>query len=136
VLKDTRDTVFILWTIIEGMAVGTGLVSTAILGCLFVSLIFGYMRLTAFGIRHRYDVMLSLQWVSGAGAKTSLNPLLQRHATRSQLVSQRGGEGELDLSYRLLLRDPSRSSDLLEELQLLDGVEHVSLYLREDESEI
>jgi len=136
VLKDTRDTVFVLWAIIEGMAVGTGLISTAILGCLFVCLIFAYMRLTAFGMRHRYDVMLSLQWAGSDPAKAALNPLLRRHAARSQLVSQRGGEGELDLSYRLLLRDPSRSGELLDELQGLDGVEHASLYLREDESEI
>jgi len=136
VLKDTRDTVFILWTIVEGMAVGTGLISTAILGCVFICLVFCYMRLTAFGIRHRYDVMLSLQWAGDDPAKPALNSLLRRHAARSQLVSQRGGEGELDLSYRLLLRDPSRSSELLAELQALTGVEHASLYLREDESEI
>jgi hypothetical protein len=136
VLKDTRDTVFVLWAIVEGMAVGTGLFSTAIMGCLFICLVFAYMRLTAFGIRHRYDVMLSLQWGGDDPAKAALDPLLRRHAARTQLVSQRGDQGELDLSYRLLLRDPTRSDELLTELQALTGVEHASLYLREDESEI
>ncbi len=136
VLKDTRDTTFVLWTIVEGMAVGTGMISYAIVGCLFLCVVFIYMRLTAFGMRHRYDVMLSLQWVGAGSAANVLKPLLKRHTARSQLVSQRGGEGELDLSYRLLLRDPSRSSELLSELQAAEGVDHASLYLREDESEI
>ncbi len=136
VLKDTRDTVFILWAIVEGMAVGTGLLGAAIMGGLFIGAVFLYMRLTAFGIRHRYDVMLSLQWVGSGPAREVLSPLLKRHAARAQLVSQRGGDGDMDLSYRLLLRNPARSQELLDELRAMGGVEHASLYLREDESEI
>ena len=136
VLKDTRDTVFILWAIVEGMAVGTGLMGAAIVGGLFIGAVFLYMRLTAFGIRHRYDVMLSLQWAGSTSARDALGPLLKRHAARAQLVSQRGGDGDMDLSYRLLLRDPARSQELLDELRTLGGVENASLYLREDESEI
>ncbi|MFW6153987.1 MAG: DUF4956 domain-containing protein [Planctomycetota bacterium] len=136
VLKDTRDTVFILWAIVEGMAVGTGLMGAAIMGGLFIGVVFLYMRLTAFGIRHRYDVMLSLQWAGPTPPREALGPLLKRHAARAQLVSQRGDTGDMDLSYRLLLRDPTRSQELLDELRALGGVEHASLYLREDESEI
>ena len=62
VLKDTRDTVFVLWAISLGMAVGTMRFGTAALGCLCVSAIFLYLRLTLFGSRHRYDVILSLHW--------------------------------------------------------------------------
>ena len=61
VLKDTRDTTFILWAIVEGMAVGTLRFTTAVLGVAGVSLIFLYLRATLFGIRHRYDVVVSLQ---------------------------------------------------------------------------
>ncbi|NLF30545.1 MAG: DUF4956 domain-containing protein [Planctomycetes bacterium] len=136
VLKDTRDTVFVLWAIVEGMAVGTRLMGAAVVGGVFIGGVFLYMRLTAFGIRHRYDVMLSLQWAGPTSARDALAPLLKRHAARAQLVSQRGGDGDMDLSYRLLLRDPARSQELLDELQTLTGVEHASLYLREDESEI
>jgi hypothetical protein len=43
----------------------------------------------------------------------------------------------MDLCYRLLLRDPGRSRELLEELENTDGVEYATLSQREvDESEI
>ena len=75
---------------------------------------------------------------SGPGASGSgLRHLLRRHSVRVKLASQRdmGTEG-MDLSYRVLLRDPSRSRDLLQELRATEGVSAASLYHREDESEI
>jgi len=67
----------------------------------------------------------------------ALQPVLKRHSFKVQLASQRNLTDEmLDLSYRLLLRNPLRSSDLLEELEATQGVAHVSLYHREDESEM
>ena len=137
VLKDTRDTVFILWAISLGMAVGTMRFRTAVLGCVLVAAIFLYLRFTLFGTRHRYDVVLSLHWDGEGPVRDLLGPVLRRHSARVQLASERGSpEGGLDLSYRLLLRDPSRSRELLNELQMVAGVTQASLYLREDESEI
>jgi hypothetical protein len=137
VLKDTRDTTFILWAIVQGMAVGTMRFSTALLGCLIVAGIFLYLRFTSFGSRHRYDVVLSLHWTGGPGDLPALRPILQRHSVRAKLASQRSaGEEGMDLSYRLLLRDPTRSRELISELRQTEGVAHASLYHREDESEI
>ena len=137
VLKDTRDTSFILWAIVEGMAVGTMRFSTAILGVLCIGLVFLYMRFTSFGGRHRYDVILSLQMAGGEDGVDTLRQVLRRHSVRAQLASQRDiDEANLDLSYRIQLRDPSRSRELIAELQGTPGVGRVSLYHREDESEV
>jgi len=137
VLKDTRDTVFILWAISMGMGIGTMRFGTALVGCLCVGLIFLYLRFTLFGSRHRYDVVLSLHY-SGTGPYAELlRPILRRHSARVQLTSQRDGpEGGTDVSYRMLLRDPARSRELLSDLQTVEGFTDASLYLREDESEI
>jgi uncharacterized membrane protein YhiD involved in acid resistance len=137
VLKDTRDTTFILWSIIEGMAVGTFHFSTALIGCFFISFVFLYMRFVSFGGRHRYDIVLSLQWTDGLENVGRLRTILRRHAVRAQLASQRDlDENNLDLSYRLQLRDPSRSRELLSELREAQGIARVALYHREDESEV
>jgi hypothetical protein len=137
VLKDTRDTSFILWSIITGMAVGTMKFGIAISGCLFIALVAIYLRLSSLGARQRYDVVLSLHLAGDASAVTSIQPVLKRHSSRIQLASQRSlAENMLDLSYRLLLRDPARSNELLDELESTSGVAHVSLYHREDESEM
>jgi hypothetical protein len=138
VLKDTRDTTFILWAIVMGLAVGTMRFSTALIGCVCVAAIFLYLRMTSFGSRHRYDVILTLHWTGPGRAAAELMGILRRHSVRAHLASERAAPDEgMDLSYRLLLRDPGRSRELLEELEAAEGVAYASLCQREeDESEI
>jgi len=137
VLKDTRDTTFVLWAIAEGVACGTLRFGIAVTAAVTLSLIFVYLRLTSFGGRHRYDVILSLEWAGGGDSAESLRPILRRHSLRANLASQHDLEAEkVDLSYRLLLRDPARSRELLRELEQTAGVARVSLFHRSDEAEV
>jgi hypothetical protein len=138
VLKDTRDTTFILWAIVQGLAVGTMRLGTAVLGAVCIAAIFLYLRMTLFGSRHRYDVVLSLHWTGFPAELSALKPIIRRHCVRAHLAGQRSSEGEgLDLSYHLLMRDPARSRELLKDLEATEGVTSASLYHREqDESEI
>lgn len=137
VLKDTRDTTYILWGIVEGVAVGNQRFGIAVLGAIVIALIFIYLRVTSFGGRHRYDVILSLEWAGNDNYASTLKPLLRRHTMRSQLASQHDLDAnKLDLSFRLLLRDPSRSRELLSELERTEGVARASLFHRSDEAEV
>ena len=137
VLKDTRDTTFVLWAIAEGVACGTLRFGIAVTAAITLSLIFAYIRLTSFGGRHRYDVILSLEWAGAGDSLANLRPILRRHSLRANLASQHDLDAEkVDLSYRLLLRDPSRSRELLKELEQTAGVARVSLFHRSDEAEV
>ncbi len=138
VLKDTRDTTFILWAIMEGLGVGTLRYSTSLIGALGVALVLLYLRMTAFGTRHRYDAVLSLQLTGDlASGLARLKEIVARYTTRAQLASERRLTDEgLDLSYRLLLRDPDRIDEFQWALKQTEGFERVSLFMREDEAEI
>ncbi len=138
VLKDTRDTTFILWSIMEGLAVGTMRYSTAVIGAFGISTVFFYLWMTSFGSRHRYDAVLSLRLTQDlASGVAALNGILRRHCARTLLASERKLTDEgLDLSYRLLLRDPSRHDELKWDLSQTEGFENISLFLRDDESEM
>lgn len=137
VLKDTRDTTFVLWSIIEGMACGTLKFGIAVLGCALLGLVFLYLRFTLFGGRHQYDVVISLQWQGGGSGEDALRPILRRHALKAQLAGQRGGDDQRqDISYRLMLRDPARGKELVAELESAAGVGRVAMYRREEESEV
>jgi hypothetical protein len=136
VLKDTRDTTFVLWAVVEGVAAGTQRLSIGIVGVLVVAVVFLYLRMTSFGSRHRYDVVVSVQW-SGNGSTATLRDVFRRHTIRAQLASQHDVDAErVDLSYRLLLRDPSRSRELVAELEKTKGVDRVALFHRSDEAEV
>jgi len=132
VLKDTRDTTYILWAIVQGMAVGTMRYSTVLAGSMVVAVVLLYLRTTSFGSRHRYDAVLNLQLTGDlAGGLEILKQVLKKHSARMQMASERKLSDEgLNLSYRLLLRDPARGDELQMELSNTEGLEHVSLFMR------
>ncbi len=138
VLKDTRDTMFVLWAIVEGMAAGTGRDSLALVGMVVIGAIVAYLSLTDYGARRRYDTIVSLFCVGGSGAVSQLvESVLGRHCLTTQLASiQELGQDNFDLSYRLTLRDPSRRAELEAELRGLDSVQRVSMFAHNDESEV
>ncbi len=138
ILRDTLDTAYVLSVIVIGLACGTLKFTSAILGCAAVLAIMFYFWATAFGTRHRYDLILNVQWVRPAAELAQLRQLLQRHSRSWQCASQRSNQGYqgIDLSYRLLLRNPERTEELLEEVRALAGVARLSSVNAGDESEL
>jgi hypothetical protein len=138
ILRDTLDTSYILASLVVGIACGTQRFPVAVVGCLLIGLIMTYLAFTAFGSRHRYDIIVNLNWSRALLELDDLRALLTRHSRRTHCASQRTNEGYggVDLSYRLLLRDPGRADELLEELNAIEGVSRVTSLLAEDESEV
>jgi hypothetical protein len=138
ILRDTLDTTYILAVIAVGMACGTQKYATAIIGTILFVIIMFYIGLTSFGSRHKYDLILNLRWARPLSDLPELLVLLERHSLSIKLASQRTIEAfeGADISYRLLLRDPNRVSDLINEVKSLPGVQHVTGLQASDESEM
>lgn len=138
ILRDTLDTAYILASITMGMANGTKKYTTAIIGTLVFAVLMLYLHLTQFGSRHRYDLVLNLHWGRPLAELKDLVELLDRHARRALVASQRSNVGYegTDLSYRLLLRDSDRVDELLSELKSFPGVSRVTSLKAEEESEV
>lgn len=137
ILRDTMDTTYVLSVIVIGMACGTQKYTSAVVGCLLTSTILLYLWFTAFGSRHRYDLIVNLRWSRPLVEMTELDRLFNRHTLKVHCASQRTetDRQSSDLSYRLLLRDPSRANDFLSELRSLNGVSNIMSMKAEDESE-
>jgi hypothetical protein len=138
VLKDTRDTIYILWAITEGLAIGIQRYSTALIGVFGIALVMGYLHTISFGSRHQFDAVIDLQ-LSGdlQDIQGALKRILRQHCSNARLASQqRTGAASANMSYRVLLRDPARSNELCGALEKMTGIDDVTLYLREEESEI
>ncbi len=138
VLRDTLDTSYVLLGIVVGMACGTQRFSTALIGTMTVATVLFYLWSCGFGTRHRYDLIVNLQWQRPIEDLPGLMGLLRRHARKIQTASQRGYDGyqATDLSYRLLMRDPNRAAEMVAELNGMEGVAQVSTIRAEDESEL
>ncbi|MBI1178194.1 DUF4956 domain-containing protein [bacterium] len=138
ILRDTLDTTYVLTVLVVGMACGTQRFPIAVTGTLLVCVVMLYLWYTNFGAKHRYDVIVNLHWSRNGEEIPDLVTMLQRHSLRTLCASQRSHEGYegIDLSYRLLLRDPSRVNDLLNDLRNMNGVSRVTSLKAEDESEV
>ena len=128
VLRDTRDTVFVLWSIVEGMSVGTFRYSTAVIGTIAIAIVLAYLRITNFGVDRRCDGLLCVE-ISGDQklGRDAIDRLLYRHASRWEVTVDQTtpGQGSV-VTYRLHLRDRSRSADLRTELASEEQLHEVS----------
>jgi hypothetical protein len=138
ILRDTLDTTYLLAVIVLGMAAGTMKFATALVGCAVISLVLFYLWITGFGRRLRYDMIVNLNWARPLSELPELRATLERHSIRPILASQRTQESHQGtaLSYRLLMRDPERTEELLDDLRALPGVSRVTGMRAEEESEV
>jgi hypothetical protein len=138
IVRDTLDTMYLLSLIVIGMACGTQKYSTALVGTGLAGAVLLYLWWTSFGSRMRYDQIVALNWNEAVAGLPVLEEILSRHARKAHCASHRAshsGTGT-DLSYRVLLRDPARTPELLEELQKNTASQRVSLMKVDDESEV
>ena len=114
-LRDTLDTTYVLLVLVLGMAAGSLKFATAVVGLAAMCLALLYLWFTSFGTRHRYDLIVNMNWTRPLAELGEINRLLRRHARRSHCASQRTNEGSegADVSYWVLLRDASRADDLM-----------------------
>jgi len=138
VLRDTLDTSYVLTVLAVGMACGTQRFSLAVIATVTLMLVMMFLWYTAYGTRHRYDLIVNLHWAREMAELPFLARVLDRHSRAVHCASRRSGERQegIDLSYRLLLRDPARVDELLTEVRDLEGASRVTTLKAEQESEL
>ena len=135
VLKDTRDTVFVLISLVVGMSVGTQRYSLALVGTTMVILVVVFLDFTAFGTLGRFDGYLTLR--ASSRARGEPERVFKRFCREFRFVSSRsdGETSEEELVFEIAFRDRSRSDELMAALQRIEGVVHVSLMIRTEYAE-
>src|SRR5262245_4499115 len=138
VLKDTRDTVFVLISLVVGMAVGSQRYMSAIVGTLTLLLVLAYLDATSFGTLGRYAGYLTPRLHPPDRSRDESVRPLNRICRTVKLVSTRqsGDEVSAEVVYQVGLRDRERWGELLQALRGVDGVRHVSLVLRDELCEV
>ncbi|HOZ50069.1 MAG TPA: DUF4956 domain-containing protein [Candidatus Hydrogenedentes bacterium] len=137
ILKDTRDTAFVFFALVVGMAVGIGAYSVAVLGTVILCIVILYMYWSQFGSRRSGDALLRFQVAVGETDHRALHAVLHRHCRRAHLMSQRFPAPDLgELAYRLTMRNPTLSDRLVQELEAMQGVSQLTFFFQEDETEV
>lgn len=130
VVDDTRDTAFVIFAVVVGMAIGSGQYGVCLIGIPIVSLV--AITLAANGTRRTIEASehrLEIRMGSGHDPVVLLTELFQRELVSyrlTQIVTARQGLS-LDLRYNVRLREPADPLTLVKSLQSLDGVQTVEV---------
>lgn len=142
VLKDTRDTVFVLFALVLGMATGTQRFGIALVGTAVLLVMVLYLHVTSFGSKGQFDGHVTLavsrseagaQWESSLARIDQVLALFCRGVER--MTSHDSNEG-VELVSAVRLRDPRRADEMVQHLRATPGVEGASLVLRDRYAEL
>ena len=137
ILKDTRDTSYIFFTLITGLATGTQRFELAVLGAIVFSLVALYLHWTQFGSRKTGDGFMRFRLHIDTFEEGGLQAIFSKYCRASFVVSQRFQEsGDGELSYKLDLRNPKFAGDFIKEVRELRGISNVSFVLQEEQGEL
>ncbi len=130
VVDDTRDTSFVIFAVVVGMAVGAGHFSECAIGVPLVAC----MALTMNAMGRRYspstvETLLEVRIGSGFDPDPLLTDVFRRHLTSFRLTTATTARQgiALDLHYSVRLTQPDTPLMLLKELMQLEGVQNVEL---------
>ncbi len=131
VVEDTRDTAFVIFSVIVGMAAGAGSYATAFIGVPVVGLAaVGLSRFGNKGAGVRFaNCTLVVRLGLAHDADATLSPVLARHVDRQRVVAAgtaRQGAA-LEVTYAVTLKTNATMTGLVTELNQIDGVQGVEL---------
>ena len=129
-VKDTRDTMFIFWSIMTGICCGVSQYIIA-LTCTAVLFLF-YLVVRAVKEDHRYILILRCTNASSEDARA----ITYRHYPSSRLSVQNTTADHAEFIYELKKFQQDSTDAYLKELYALPGIECVNFVLEEDKANI
>lgn len=141
VVRDTRDSVYVLLSLVVGMAAGLQFYSGAIIGTVVANLVSFYLFQTGFGSWHSLDSLLRFQTNPEALDSDAFQGVLRQHCRNFAVVSvdeapfpNTDGTRLSQCAYRVRLRNAQRASELVVALKSAINVSAVHfLVLQENE---
>lgn len=129
VVQDTRDTAFVIFAVVVGMAVGASNVTVAVSGLVTVGFAAWLFRPKTLGGAEGRIANINVRLGLGHNPQTLVAPVLNRVAERIDLTSVGTSKkgSSIDYAYRLRLRGDVDAAALVQEINRLDGVQAVRL---------
>jgi hypothetical protein len=134
VVQDTRDTAFVIFAVVVGMAVGANNLQVAVCGISVVFLATFLFRARATKVPSRFswdknNAKLTIRMSAGHDPAATVQPVLARltsHYELLQIETARRGT-VIDCVYRIRLQSEVQPTILAQELNRLEGVQSVEL---------
>ena len=128
VVKDTKDTAYIFWSLAAGMASGTGSYFLAVAGTIIITSIALILDKTNFGSIIKSEFILQFRTISNNSEISKLfNKTISKFSKSSTLLSSESSEdGEsIKLSFDIVLKEDQNQTQLLSELSKIKGLKEI-----------
>jgi len=131
VVEDTRDTAFVIFAVIVGMAAGAGSLVMPLLGIPLVGMAAILLSRIA-AVREAGSAatcLLTVRLGLGRDPEQTLVPVVSNYASsqRIERIETAKAGAALELTYRLTLRPDASMANLVAELNRTEGVQYVEL---------
>jgi len=134
VVRDTRDTVYVIFSVTLGMAMGTSHYWTGVIALVVVSCAAFMLKPIPGSESDPYQLLVRVNL--GLATEDVLRPVFQRHVKRSSVVrvaTVRGGAA-LETTYDVWLGSASGPQVVIDEINRLEGVQSAELVLSRAEA--
>ena len=128
VVKDTKDTAYIFWSLAAGMAAGTGSYFLAIAGSIIISGIALILFYTNFGSIIKSEFIVQFRINSNDENITSQYNRLISDFTKSHtlLSSESSGDGQtIKVSFDVVMKEEMKQNELISKISKIGGVSEV-----------
>jgi len=128
VVKDTKDTAYIFWSLAAGMAAGTGSYFLAIAGSIIISGIALMLFYTNFGSIIKSEFIVQFRINSNDSNITSQYNRLISDFTKSHtlLSSESSGDGQtIKVSFDVVMKEEMKQNELISKISKINGVSEI-----------
>ena len=128
VVKDTKDTAYIFWSLASGMAAGTGSYFLAISGTIIITSIALILDKTNFGSIIKSEFILQFRTISNNNEISKLfNDVISKYSKSSTLLSSESSEDgkSIKLSFDIVLKEENNQTELISELSKIKGLTEI-----------
>ena len=128
VVKDTKDTAYIFWSLASGMATGTGSYFLALAGNIILSLIAYILFKTNYGSIVKSEFILQFRIQSGdKNISEKYNKILSKYTKTQTLLSSESADDKksIKVSLDIIMKNDLNQNNLVEEISSLDGLSEV-----------
>jgi hypothetical protein len=130
VVKDTKDTAYIFWSLAAGMASGTGSYFLAIFGTIFITLIAFVLHRTDFGSIVKSEFILQFRIESNNNTLAEkYNKVISDFSKSNILLSSESSDDNksIKLNFDVVLKDEKKHTELLSNLSKLKGISELTI---------
>jgi uncharacterized membrane protein YhiD involved in acid resistance len=129
-VEDTRDTAFVIFVVILGMAAGVGSWQVALIGLPVMAFAAILLRIVPVMVSApQADWTLQIRVSTGSGGETPWDAVFAKHCDQAQLVSTATARqgAAVDLTYKLRMKAKVAPMQLLNEINRIEGIQNVEM---------